>query len=73
MGLTLPLLVIVPFTYTLIFTSNVKNQKLKSIENLKSGELILFENNEIIFSEIFSVAGRYIMFHGFRVSANNIY
>lgn len=64
LGATLPLLVIVPFTFYLVFP---KLAKIKfSEDNMKRGELHLFEQDSVFHAAIFSVAGKYILLHGIR-------
>lgn len=62
----LPLLVIVPFTLCLIFPSLCRNKICE--DDMKKGELILFEQESMFHGAIFAVSGKYIMFHGIRVS-----
>ncbi|XP_053994617.1 GPI ethanolamine phosphate transferase 3 isoform X1 [Hylaeus volcanicus] len=64
LGATLPLLVIVPFTLYLVFPKLVK---VKFLENdMKRGELLLFEQDSVFHTAIFSVAGKYTLLHGIR-------
>lgn len=66
LGATLPLLVIVPFTFYLVFPNLAK---AKFSENdMKRGELLLFEQDSMFHAAIFSVAGKYILLHAIRVS-----
>lgn len=66
LGATLPLLVIVPFTLYLVFPKLIKVKFLE--DDMKRGELLLFEQDSIFHTAVFSVAGKYIMLHGIRVS-----
>lgn len=62
----MPLLVIVPFTFYLVFP---KLAKVKfSEDDMKRGELLLFEQDSVFHAAVFSVAGKYILLHGIRVS-----
>ncbi|KAK9306835.1 hypothetical protein QLX08_002711 [Tetragonisca angustula] len=64
LGATLPLLVIVPFTFYLVFP---KLAKVKFLEDdMKRGELLLFEQDSVFHAAVFSVAGKYILLHGIR-------
>ncbi|XP_003703106.1 phosphatidylinositol glycan anchor biosynthesis class O [Megachile rotundata] len=64
LGATLPLLVIVPFTFYLVFP---KLAKVKFVEDdMKRGELLLFEQDSVFHTAIFSVAGKYILLYGIR-------
>lgn len=62
--MTLPLLVIVPFTLHREFP---KFLKAKFSEDIKRGELLLFEQDSAFHAAIFSVAGKYVLLHGIRV------
>ncbi|GAB1865544.1 GPI ethanolamine phosphate transferase 3 [Camponotus japonicus] len=63
LGATLPLLVIVPFTLHRIFP---KFLKAKFFDDIKRGELLLFEQDSAFHAAIFSIAGRYTLLHGIR-------
>ncbi|XP_078042673.1 phosphatidylinositol glycan anchor biosynthesis class O [Augochlora pura] len=64
LGATLPLLVIVPFTLYLVFPKLVKAKF--SEDDLKRGELLLFEQDSVFHTAVFSVAGKYALLHGIR-------
>lgn len=64
LGATLPLLVIVPFTLHRIFP---KFLKAKFFNDIKRGELLLFEQDSAFHAAIFSIAGKYTLLHGIRV------
>ena len=64
LGATLPLLVIVPFTLYLVFPKLIKVKFLE--DDMKRGELLLFEQDSVFHTAVFSVAGKYIMLHGIR-------
>ncbi|XP_031826579.1 phosphatidylinositol glycan anchor biosynthesis class O [Nomia melanderi] len=64
LGATLPLLVIVPFTLYLVFPKLVKAKF--SEDDLKRGELLLFEQDSVFHTAVFSVAGKYVLLHGIR-------
>ncbi|XP_076171426.1 phosphatidylinositol glycan anchor biosynthesis class O [Ptiloglossa arizonensis] len=64
LGATLPLLVIVPFTLYLVFPKLVKVKFLE--DDMKRGELLLFEQDSVFHAAIFSVAGKYTLLHGIR-------
>ncbi|XP_017761013.1 PREDICTED: GPI ethanolamine phosphate transferase 3 [Eufriesea mexicana] len=64
LGATLPLLVIVPFTFYLVFPKLVKVKFLE--DDMKRGELLLFEQDSVFHTAIFSIAGKYILLHGIR-------
>lgn len=66
LGAMLPLLVIIPFTLYLIFPNLCRNKACE--DNMKRGELILSEQESMFHGAIFTVSGKYIMFHGIRVS-----
>lgn len=66
LGMTVPLLVIAPFSLRLMFPLMMKS--LAPEDEKKRGELLLFECNEEFHAELFSASGKYIIFHGFRVS-----
>ena len=65
-GATLPLLVIMPFALNLMFP-NLAKAKFKKDYEMSRGELMLFEKNVLFHTATFSVAGKYILFHGVRV------
>lgn len=62
----MPLLVIVPFTFYLVFPNLAKTKF--SENDMKRGELLLFEQDSVFHAAIFSVAGKYILLHAIRVS-----
>ncbi|XP_034939736.1 GPI ethanolamine phosphate transferase 3 [Chelonus insularis] len=64
LGFTLPLLVIVPFTIYIMIPKLVK--KFRFENDMKRGELILFDKELIFHNAVFSVAGKYLLIHGFR-------
>ncbi|KAG7211397.1 hypothetical protein KM043_010685 [Ampulex compressa] len=64
LGVTLPLLVIAPFTIYLVFPKLAKVKFLE--EDMKRGELLLFEQDSVFHTAVFSVAGKYVLLHGFR-------
>lgn len=72
LGLTLPLLVIVPSTIIVMIPSLSKAQ-FRVNEELKKGELVLFDRLSTFHNSLFLVAGKYILLHGFRVSQLLIY
>lgn len=61
----LPLLVIAPFSLRLMFPLMMRSSAPE--DEKKRGELLLFERNKEFHAELFSVSGKYIIFHGFRV------
>ncbi|XP_024870490.1 GPI ethanolamine phosphate transferase 3 [Temnothorax curvispinosus] len=63
LGATLPLLVVVPFTLHRIFP---KFLKAKFFDDIKRGELLLFEQDSAFHAAIFAIAGKYTMLHGIR-------
>ncbi|XP_029669534.1 GPI ethanolamine phosphate transferase 3 [Formica exsecta] len=63
LGATLPLLVVVPFTLHRVFP---KFLKAKFLDDIKRGELLLFEQDSAFHAAIFSVAGKYTLLHGIR-------
>ncbi|XP_066592192.1 GPI ethanolamine phosphate transferase 3 [Prorops nasuta] len=68
LGISVPLLVIAPFTLYLILP---KMARIKFFEdNLKRGELALFERNDTFHAAIFSVSAKYIQLHGIRTFAS---
>lgn len=64
MGATLPLLVVVPFTLHRVFP---KFLKAKFFDDIKRGELLLFEQDSAFHAAIFTIAGKYTLLHGIRV------
>jgi len=64
LGATLPLLVVVPFTLHRIFP---KFLKAKFFDDIKRGELLLFEQDSAFHAAIFAIAGKYTLLHGIRV------
>ena len=66
MGVTLPLLVIVPFTFGIMFPHVVK-PKFRLEDGMKKGELILYEQDVAFQTSIFITCGKYVLFHGMRV------
>lgn len=67
LGIALPLLIFAPFTLRLVFPNLTKSAKTQW-DDVKRGELILFQNETPFHSEVFSVAGKYILYHAVRVS-----
>ena len=67
LGMTLPLLIVAPFTLRLVFPNLTKSSKTQW-DDVKRGELVLFQNDTQFHSEVFSVIGRYILCHAVRVS-----
>ncbi|XP_043474221.1 GPI ethanolamine phosphate transferase 3 [Leptopilina heterotoma] len=65
LGVSVPLLVIVPFTFGIMFP-NVAKPKFKLEDGTKKGELLLYERDSAFQSSIFTVCGKYILFHGMR-------
>ncbi|XP_074096564.1 phosphatidylinositol glycan anchor biosynthesis class O [Cotesia typhae] len=65
LGLTLPLLVIVPSTIIVMIPSLSKIQ-FRVNEELKKGELVLFDRLSTFHNSLFLVAGKYILLHGLR-------
>ncbi|KAG5312944.1 PIGO transferase, partial [Acromyrmex insinuator] len=63
LGATLPLLVVVPFTLHRIFP---KFLKAKFFDDIKRGELLLFEQDSAFHAAIFAIAGKYTLLHGIR-------
>ncbi|KAK2581460.1 hypothetical protein KPH14_005130 [Odynerus spinipes] len=64
LGAMLPLLVIVPFTLYLIFPNLCRSKICE--DDMKRGELVLYEQESIFHGAIFAASGKYIMFHGIR-------
>ncbi|KAK4885469.1 hypothetical protein RN001_001740 [Aquatica leii] len=69
MGITLPLLFIAPFTLHIMFPSlcNKKQEDSKLMKDLSRGEVLLYEKDEIMFSVVFTVSCKYILFHAVRI------
>ncbi|KAH0561166.1 hypothetical protein KQX54_013914 [Cotesia glomerata] len=65
LGFTLPLLVIVPATIIIMIPSLSKVQ-FRVNEELKKGELVLFDRLSAFHNSLFLVAGKYILLHGLR-------
>ncbi|XP_011872459.1 PREDICTED: GPI ethanolamine phosphate transferase 3 isoform X2 [Vollenhovia emeryi] len=63
LGATLPLLVVVPFTLHRVFP---KFLKAKFLDDIKRGELLLFEQDSAFHAAIFAIAGKYTLLHGIR-------
>ncbi|KAL0107260.1 hypothetical protein PUN28_015655 [Cardiocondyla obscurior] len=63
LGATLPLLVIVPFTLHRAFP---KFLKAKFFDDIKRGELLLFEQDSAFHAAVFAIAGKYTLLHGIR-------
>ncbi|XP_015108487.1 GPI ethanolamine phosphate transferase 3 [Diachasma alloeum] len=68
MGLTLPLLIISPFTIFVMIPKLAK-VKFRVDEDMKRGELILFDKDSAFQTAVFNTSSRYLLFHGFRVFA----
>ncbi|XP_011505498.1 PREDICTED: GPI ethanolamine phosphate transferase 3 isoform X3 [Ceratosolen solmsi marchali] len=66
LGMTFPLLIFAPFTLRLVFPNLIKSKKIQW-NDIKQGELILFQNDTQFHSEVFNVAGKYILLHAARV------
>ncbi|XP_058810269.1 GPI ethanolamine phosphate transferase 3 isoform X3 [Phymastichus coffea] len=65
LAVAIPLLVIAPFTLRHVCPSFAKEAEIQDLD--KQGELILYQNDTLFHSAIFSVAGKYILFHAARV------
>ncbi|XP_014205146.1 GPI ethanolamine phosphate transferase 3-like [Copidosoma floridanum] len=66
LGVMLPLLVIAPLTMRFVFPNFTRASKTSLID-VKRGELLLFHNSALFHAEMFSVCGKYILFHAFKV------
>lgn len=51
---------------------NLAKAKFKKDYEMGRGELVLFEKNVIFHTATFSVAGKYLLFHGVRVRFTKI-
>ncbi|XP_033210819.1 GPI ethanolamine phosphate transferase 3 isoform X2 [Belonocnema kinseyi] len=65
LGVTVPLLVIVPFTFGIMFPTVVK-PKFQLKECAQKGELILYERDSAFQASVFFACGKYVLFHGMR-------
>ncbi|XP_014212963.1 GPI ethanolamine phosphate transferase 3-like [Copidosoma floridanum] len=68
LGVLLPLLVITPFTMIFFFPQIAKLSKI-ALADIKQGEQSLLSNSYLFHSEIYSVCGKYILLHAFKVFA----
>ncbi|KAB0804314.1 hypothetical protein PPYR_01284 [Photinus pyralis] len=66
MGVTLPLLCIVPFTFYVMFPSMFSKRHDEQNE-IAHGEILLYERNGILFTSVFTISCRYILFHAVRI------
>uniref|UniRef100_A0A0C9PZY4 PIGO_0 protein n=1 Tax=Fopius arisanus TaxID=64838 RepID=A0A0C9PZY4_9HYME len=66
MGITLPLLVISPFTIHAMIPK-LARMKFQGDADMKRGELILFDKDNAFHTAVFNTSARYILLHGFRV------
>ncbi|KAF7995365.1 hypothetical protein HCN44_006472 [Aphidius gifuensis] len=65
LGITLPLLVIAPFTI-FVMIPKIAKLKFKADNDMKRGELVLFDKESSFHHSIFVVCVKYILFHAFR-------
>lgn len=66
MGVTLPLLLIGPFTLYIMFP-NLASCKSEE-KDLNRGELVVYENDALLMRGMFSLGCKYILYHAIRVS-----
>lgn len=64
-GLTIPLLLIAPFTLYIMFPNLFRSDDRKE---MRRGELILYERDGSLLSGVFILSCKYIIFYGIRVS-----
>uniref|UniRef100_A0A8D9ABB3 GPI ethanolamine phosphate transferase 3 n=1 Tax=Cacopsylla melanoneura TaxID=428564 RepID=A0A8D9ABB3_9HEMI len=64
-ALLLPLILVIPFTLHAIFPKFIPLQE--KTKEMKQGELVLFANQNLLYSGLFSLVSKYIIFHGFRL------
>lgn len=79
-GLTIPLLLIAPFTFYVMFphlctssttsTSNYESGPPTkwNQKEMKRGELLLYERDSMLLNGVFTVSSKYMLFFGIRVS-----
>lgn len=66
MALTLPLLVIVPLT-VYVMIPDLAKLKFRVDDDMRKGELVLFERDTAFHNALFCIYGKYILLHGIRV------
>lgn len=67
MGLTLPLLLIAPFTLQFIKTE-LRPKRIDGNNDLVRGDIVLYENDELLFNNACVLCCKYILVFGLRVS-----
>lgn len=72
LGATLPVIVIAPFTIFYMF-SKLFGNKVQPEKDLRRGEVLLYDHESSLFSAVFKISAKYILFHGIRVSLINFY
>lgn len=69
LGATLPLLIIAPFTIFVMIPKLAK-MKFRVNEDMKRGELVLFDKESTFHHALVTVCGKYLLIHGLRVKKN---
>lgn len=69
LSVMLPVLLVAPFTLHVMFPKMLPSAKdsIKS-KDMKRGELILYEKDDLLYQEAFILCTKYILFFGIRVS-----
>jgi len=70
LSLMLPILLVAPFTLHVMFPKILLTAVKDSVKNkdMKRGELILYEKDDLLYQGAFTLCTKYILFFGIRVS-----
>ncbi|GLH12441.1 GPI ethanolamine phosphate transferase 3 [Gryllus bimaculatus] len=69
MGLMLPLVLIAPFTLWVMFPKFITANTDIKLEDMRRGEMLLFEKDGLFYRGMFTLCTKYILFHGMRMFA----
>ncbi|KAG8236339.1 hypothetical protein J437_LFUL010473 [Ladona fulva] len=64
-GLTLPLLLLSPFTFAVMFPSLVRREEMR--EEMDRGELMLYEKEGLFHNALFSLSSKFVLLGALRV------
>ena len=75
LSLMLPMLLIAPFTLHVMFPKLVpsSNKDITKSNDIKRGELVLYEKDDLLYYGMFTLCTKFILFFGFRVSHEHIF
>lgn len=69
MGLTLPMVLIAPFTLSVTAPKLITANSDFKVDDLKKGEMLLFEKDGLFYQGLFTLCTKYILFYGMRMFA----